>query len=234
MSARRKATPWWREELSLQTKAEVERKIRLIVGKYPDRVPLDAEDAAFCHQVLRHHYQYALKVGAGVGAGVGTGAGTGVAHVEVRTNPSWNGATRGFWFVLTDNTAIDISWVVALQPGGRPTTKNNVTSAARYEVFPQIHAVHADGECGFCPLCNEGMVRGFDLHVDHEVHFDNLLLDWLSQNNLTYEDLEIEDLGLDSRFADRALAEAWQQWHRENAVLRLTHALCNLSRRKAP
>ena len=97
MIAKRTATPWWREELSLQTKVDLERKIRQIVAKYPDRVPLSADDAAFCHQVLRHHYQYALKVGAGV------------AHVEVRTNPSWNGATRGFWFVLTDNTAIDIS-----------------------------------------------------------------------------------------------------------------------------
>ena len=221
MSARRKATPWWRDELSLKTKAEVEHKIRQIVGKYRDRMPLDDADAAFCHQVLQHHYHYPLKVGAGV------------THVEVRTNPSWNGATRGFWFVRNDNTAVDISWVVALQPGGRPTTKNNVTCAARYEIFPQIHAVHADGECSFCPLCNEGMVRGFDLHVDHEVHFDDLLSDWLTQNNLAYEDLEIEDLGLDSQFADRSLAVEWQQWHRENAVLRLTHALCNLSRRKS-
>ena len=221
MNNKRTATPWWREELSLQTKVDLEGKIRQIVAKYPDRVPLSADDAAFCHQVLRHHYQYALKVGAGV------------ARIEVRTNPSWNGATRGFWFVLTDNTAIDISWVVALQPGGRPTTKNNVTSAARYEVVPQIHAVHADGECGFCPLCNEGMVRGFDLHVDHAVHFDALFADWLKQNDLSYGNLEIEDLGLDSRFADRVLADEWQQWHRDNAVLRLTHAVCNLSRRKS-
>lgn len=218
--APRKATPWWREELSLKTKADVERKIRHIVSQYPDNTPLRDPDAAFCIKVLQHHHQYALK------------AGNGIAHMEVRTNQLRTGATRGFWLVRADGSAVDISWVVALQPEGRPTPKSDVMSAARYEVAPQISSARTEIACCVCPLCGADMDRDADLHVDHVIHFDDLLAAWLTKNSLLYATIAVEDTGIGGRFADRSLAANWRKWHQENAVLRLTHASCNLSRKK--
>lgn len=219
-SGRRKADPWWREELGLKTKAQVETRIREIVASYPDGRPLSEEDAVWMDKILRHHYHYAVK------------SGSGVKHIEVRTNPSWNGPTRGFWFVREEGD-IDISWVTALKPGGRPTLKEDVSAAARYEVVPQIHGHHATGPCDSCPLCGQLMWRGIGVHVDHEIPFVDLLVGFLEAHGLTYEDIAIEDLGLEARFADRAIGEAWQAYHQSHAKLRLTHDTCNLSRPRA-
>jgi len=215
---KRKTIKWWNDELGYSSKAGLETAIRDIVKGTEDGLALPPDEQEFLHKVLKHHYQYAAKVGAGV------------KHIEIRTNPSWNGPTRGLWFARTDDTAIDISWVVALQPEGKPTPKSHVTTAARYEIYPQIHQHHAEGACGVCPLCSLVMARGASLHVDHVTQFDKILLEFLGDVGMTYDDIEVEDLGLDSRFADRELAIDWMAYHREVAKLRLVHAGCNLGR----
>ena len=218
---KRKATSWWKDELGISTKAEVENKIRSIVARHQNNTKIGDADQVFLVSVLQHHYQYVAKIGCGLN------------HFEVCSNPNWIGNTRGLWIVRIDNSEIDISWVVALMPQGRPAVKHDVSTAARYEVFPQIHAHHESGDCSVCPLCFVDMRRGAGLHVDHKIPFTNLLADFLAANGLTYEGICIEDLGIDSRFKDRTLASAWQDYHRHNAVLRLTHAQCNLSRKAA-
>lgn len=221
MISKRKATPWWREELGMHTKAEVETHIRGIVAATPLATPLDPDEQAWLTRVLCHHYQYEVKTGCGL------------RHIEVRMNTSWSGPTRGLWFVRTDGSEIDISWVVALMPGGRPAIKHDVSAAARQEVASQIHAHHREGECGCCPLCGVEMRRGLFVHVDHEVPFTDLLDTFLRDRSLDYGDVEIEDLGLTSRFRNRGLGQTWQDHHAQVARLRLTHAQCNLSRKAA-
>jgi hypothetical protein len=207
--------------LGLKTKTEVRDKIREFVNGYPFNTPIGRDDQAWLDMVLRLHYQYAAKVGAGI------------RHLEVRRNANHNGSTRGLWIVRVDGTEIDISWVVALMPGGRPKPKHDVSAAARYEIHPQIHHHHAQGPCGSCPLCDLPMQRRVNVHVDHAVPFDSLMDSFLANRGLDYADIEIEDLGLDSRFADRALAQTWQAHHQAKAQLRLTHAACNLARKAA-
>jgi len=135
--------------------------------------------------------------------------------------------------VRVDGTEIDISWVVALMPDGRPKPKHDVSAAARYEIHPQIHGHHDQGPCQSCPLCGLPMQRRVNVHVDHAVPFDGLLDDFLENRGLDYADIAIRDLGLDSEFADRALAQTWQAHHQAKAQLRLTHAACNLARKAA-
>ena len=218
---RRKAIKWWKEELGINTKGEVEDRVRAIVSKYLDDQPVNPEDQAWLIKVFEHHYQYTAKIGCGL------------EHLVVRTNPSWSGPTRGFWIQRKDGTSIDISWVTALKPGGRPDPIEDASKAARYEIFEQIHHHHRYGDCEVCPLCNEQMQRKFSLHVDHEIPFKQLFADFLYDNSLKYESVEIEDLGVDSRFADRELAAQWKQYHQVKAKLRLTHSHCNLARKAA-
>lgn len=218
---RRTTVKWWRDELGLETKHMVETMIRTIVAKYPNGQALSTSDQEWLDKILRHHYQYKAKVGCGI------------KHLEVRSNPSWNGPSRGLWIVRHDGSEIDISWVVALKPMGRPDAKDDVSKAARYEVHPQIHTYHATGECDACPLCGEQLKRGSNVHVDHETPFITLLQGFLKFKALSFEDVEVEDLVLEARFADRELGSEWQEYHRQNAVLRITHAQCNLARKAA-
>ena len=218
---KRKAIKWWKDELNMPTKAMVEDAIRNIVSKYPNKQPITGSDLTFLDAVLRHHYQYEAKVGCGI------------KQLEVRTNPSWNGATRGLWIVRTDGSEVDISWVVALKPDGRPDVKEDVAKAARYEVYQQIHHHHEHGACDLCPLCHLPMERGINVHVDHAEPFSLLLDKFLKTKGLNYDQIVIEDLGLDSRFRDRALGQEWHDHHAQNASLRLTHAQCNLARKAA-
>ncbi len=219
---RRKAIKWWQKELGIETKAEVEGKVRTIVSKYLDKQPVDADDQAWLLKVFEHHYQYTDKIGCGL------------EHLEVRTNPSSTGRnTRGFWIQRKDGSAIDISWVVSLKPDGMPTEAQNVSNAARIEISDQIHHHHRYGECNVCPLCNDAMERRYNLHVDHEIPFQKLFAEFLKSKSLDYESVELEDLGPESRFADRELAKSWQEYHLANAKLRLTHDQCNLARKAA-
>ena len=218
---RRKSVKWWKTELSVDRKIDVEVQIRQIVNSYSDRVPLSAKDQNWIGQVLKHHYQYIAKVGCGL------------KHIEVRTNYDGNKPTRGFWIVRTDGTDIDISWIVAMQPNGETTPQHDVSSSARFEIKGQIDEYHKNGLCAQCPLCNQEMVSETNLHVDHEITFKQLFEDFLYAKGLIHEQVEIEDQGLNSLFADRELATEWQLYHQASATLRLTHDKCNLSRKAA-
>ena len=218
---KRSSVKWWKSELGIAQKSDVEGRIHAIVKSNVDRVALNAMDQHWMEQVLKHHYQYKAKIGCGL------------KHFEIRTNYGDFKPTRGFWIVRTDGTSIDISWPTAMQPHGRPSPQNDVSYSARFEIKNQIDAHHKGGICNLCPLCDREMERGVNLHVDHAVPFKQLLADFLHSKSLTYEQVAIEDLGLSSRFADHGLGAEWQTYHQSHASLRLTHGKCNLSRRAA-
>ena len=77
------------------------------------------------------------------------------------------------------------------------------------------------------------MERGVNVHVDHAEPFSLLLDKFLKAKGLSYDQIAIEDLGLDSQFADRTLGQEWHDHHAQHASLRLTHAQCNLARKAA-
>jgi len=213
---RRKTNPWWKE-LGFSKKSELEEKIRLIVNNSPLCEPLCNEHTEFLLKILCHHHHYERKI-------------AGMKHLEIRQNPSWNGPTLGIWVIRAESEE-DISWVTALKPDGRPSVKEDVSNAARYEISPQIHDFHECGECSVCELCGKDMVRGYKLHVDHVKPFEQLFSEFLSVEEITYSDIETEDVGgVESRFTDRQLASKWITFHRDHASLRLTHKLCNLKR----
>ena len=227
----RKSLPWWREELGLKTQRDVIFRIRNILnGVHIDSNPggggssgmIGASDTEFLLKVLRHHHQFDRKMGD-----------SGMKHLEVRVNESWNGPSRGIWIVRNDGSEEDISWVKALKPEGKADAKEVVSSAARYEIFPQVHEVHNSAVATTCEICGEEMVRGVSLHVDHLYEFKRLFADFLKVSQLQYSDIAVEDLGLAVRFMDRDLASVWTHFHKENATLRLVHKECNLRRTRS-
>ena len=220
MTTKRNTVHWWKDELNINTKKEVIGKIRYIVKNTPVNTVINENDTVFILKILKHHHEFVKKCGIGI------------KHLEIRLNPSWNGPTLGFWIIRTDNSEVDISWVNALKPEGSPSIKEDISNAARYEISSQIHEFHNNGACNLCELCGHIMTRGYQLNVDHIKPFEELFYDFCIENNLTYSDIKTRDLGLESQFYDRNLANKWIEYHKNKATLRLTHKLCNLKRCK--
>lgn len=216
---------WWKTDgvagRLFRTKADLENHIRSIVAKYPHEKPMAAEDVAFMVEVFKRHYRWGEKRGAGV------------AGMVTRRVYSATGASTGIVLKRVDGTEVDISWVVCLMPGGRPKPKRDLSVAARYEVLAQRNdASHSVPHGAPCPLCGQPLASG-DRHVDHAPPhtFEGLLDFWLIEEGLSYQDIEVEDVGVaDAQFTDRLLAARWQEFHREHAVLRVIHIHENLRR----
>lgn len=212
---------WWALEgvcgKVYKTKAALVDDIRSINNGAPLNEPLCTLDRSFLINVLKHHYDWQAKRGAGI------------AHIEVRMNPSHTGSTRGLWVTRLDGSEVDISWVVALKPGGQSSAKENVCAAARREIFDQVLAARTeqDGKC--CPMCGEPLLR--KTHVDHAAPntFDSILTGFLHAYGHSYESIGVDDFGTYSMFENRALAADWQDYHVQLADLRLIHAHENLS-----
>lgn len=218
--SKRKTNSWWKSELGINTQKEVSDKIRSIVKSTSPNEPINKIDTDFLIKVLSHHHHFHQKCGVGI------------KHLEIRTNPSWNGPTQGIWIIRNDDTEVDISWVTALKPEGKPSVKEDISNAARYEIYHQIHEFHDNGNCFICELCNNNMTRHDGLHVDHIEPFENIFSDFLQFKNINYSDIQTEDIGVESQFRNRILAQEWFDFHKKNATLRLVHKKCNLQRKK--
>lgn len=73
------------------------------------------------------------------------------------------------------------------------------------------------------------------MHVDHVIHFDTLVQQFCTKMELVAENVSIEKGRLGSkRLVDRKLADNWQKYHLENAMLRMITATENLTRKKPP
>lgn len=220
MSTKRKTISWWKDELNINTKKEVIERVRYIVKNTNVNCIVSKNDTSFLLKILKHHHNFEEK------------RGVGIKHLEIRINPSWNGSSLGIWIIRTDNSEVDISWVTALKPEGSKTIKEEINNAARYEISPQIHDFHKNGKCDICELCGYSMTRGYQLNVDHIKQFEELFYEFCIENNLNFSDIKTRDLGLESEFYDRILANKWIVYHKNKASLRLTHKLCNLKRSK--
>lgn len=217
---KRKQISWWKDELNINTKKEVIDKVRNIVKSTPVNTIISENDSIFLLKILKHHHDFKNKCGIGI------------KHLEIRSNPSWNGSSLGIWIIRIDNSEVDISWVNALKPDGGPSIKEGISNSARYEISSQIHDFHNNGKCDLCDLCGYSMNRGYQLNVDHIKPFEELFYEFLIENNLNYADIETRDLGVESEFYDRILANKWIEYHKNKATLRLTHKQCNLKRCK--
>jgi len=204
----------WYKEKGFKNKAELQNAIRSVVKNASLNEPLRVEDEDFMLWVFSHHHHFNEKVGCGL------------SHIEVRKNPIYN--NYGFWFVRVDGSDIDISWTSALAKDGGKTPHQDCIDAMRFEIHYQIDTFKNTLESEpVCYLCGGHITT--DLHIDHVNHFKILANDFINTNGYP----EIEDKGLYSTISDNDYRNKWQQYHKENAILKPTHKICNLKRAKA-
>jgi hypothetical protein len=65
--------------------------------------------------------------------------------------------------------------------------------------------------------------------VDHKVPFIKLFEDWMEENNLSPEKIQLK--GYNKGFKDTSLQNSWEHYHRKNAELQMTESSAN--RRKS-
>jgi len=71
--------------------------------------------------------------------------------------------------VRKDDTSVDISWYHAIKPEGKPTTKEDVDHAARFEIYKQTEEFREINKINIetCELCQLPINKDEEIHVDH-------------------------------------------------------------------
>ena len=131
-----------------------------------------------------------------------------------------------------DGTVTDISWTCCIK--GEPSDMTNLYAAFRHVVQDQTMEfrtlVHENATCELCST------HAHKFHVDHVVHFQQLVADFLTTTTLQVptQFAECDDGTHRHTFleADDAIARAFSDYHRRHAELRVLCATCNLSRTK--
>ncbi|MBM3237020.1 DUF3223 domain-containing protein [Candidatus Poribacteria bacterium] len=197
-------------------------RIRTLIAPYRFGECLNEIDTAFCLELFKHHTGYLEKIGCGVQA------------IQVRRDEQGN---RYFHLLREDGTDTDISWVHCITPKKEAIV---VLEALRSSVKQQIQAakerfVKLGATCPF-----RGTRLSFtNSHVDHfNPTFEQLVSEFLQLMSIRLTDIEVmEQEGNDFRGlpADRLLRDAWEEFHRREANLRLISSAANLSdvRRKS-
>jgi len=198
------------------SRVSLTERIRAIIAKYPDGVPIDSSDEDFLATILINHPQWSEKVNPGF------------QRFEVCTNKTAEWSSRGFLIVRTDGTSTPISYLKAFGAG-----KSDVHAAARTEVHDQIiafrshHWAKNPDNYSTCELC--GTLVGVEGHIDHVIQFADLFRDF----SASLGPIEIAKDGLVRTFASPDISRAWQEYHAKYAQLRLVHNKCNLKRPRA-
>lgn len=85
-------------------KGDAEAFFSAMLARYPDGAGVSDDDAAHLYALLKHHTEYAAKVGKGI------------AYFKVDKNTEYKIATRCFWLVRVDGTVDDVSFRHCITP----------------------------------------------------------------------------------------------------------------------
>ena len=160
--------------------------------------------------------------------------GSGIEKFEVRENPVFKNQ-KTFYLVRNDGSETDFSFRMCIS-GKSPTTWANFCVAARNSISSQIiifkTAAFLGVDAAKCQITGED-VEWNSCHVDHVTPFSDLLQMFIEQKSI---DTSIEhtkggeDGSVTRIFTDSTLDTQWKEFHKQNAVLRLTTVHANLSR----
>jgi hypothetical protein len=203
-----------------KTKKALEDYVRAIAARYEDHVPIVNPDHDFLMTFFQTmHETWEEKQGVGV------------QHFVMRWVYTTQGKSRSIHIVRTDGTVVDISWKRCIE---KPSHYADMLDAARFEITSQRNEFSDEFFRGNkSPLCQvtQQPITKQESQVDHAapMKLKNLADGWLKRKGIVANDIRLEDLGVEKKFADRTLAEDWQQFHADNAKLRVVLKTVNLS-----
>ena len=135
--------------------------------------------------------------------------------------------------VKCDGSCIDISFHMYVT-GKHKSNKSLLFEAFRYCIDSQISDFKQTADTSKCTLC--GIQVYGDLHIDHEIHFQKLVEDFLQLNAFAIPTSFISTTDGSNRHIfkdeDAMIGRAFSEYHAMHAKLRVTCPTCNLSRKK--
>ena len=173
------------------------------------------EDDAFLREIVKGHPIADVKIGPGID------------HFEIRRGGRFN--QNVLFLVRIDGTATDISFRQCIN--GESSHRTKVLAAMRAAIADQViafrdHALTTNARCSITgiPLTRE------NIHVDHDPPFIEIAKAFLASEggaeNVTLTDDGDGQIG--RTLADKRQMFAWQDYHRERAVLFPTDAHANM------
>lgn len=138
-----------------------------------------------------------------------------------------------FCYVLRGREPEPFSYIKCLSDGKNYHVKE-VFEALRRAIEPQIIEFrdnHVYNGRAVCALSGIEFDES-DLHVDHRVPFKKIVDMFLEENNLSFNDIEIDHHDNDDKLStikDEKLLESFSDFHRKHAELSLIHKKLNLS-----
>ncbi len=166
----------------------------------------------FLFEFVRLHPEYDEKYG-----------GKNIAEFIVKKNPEF-----GHYVIfarLDDGNIEDIAMNNVIR-GRCSNDKENVLSAFRSRIFSQIDEFKKANQF-LCELCSYSSLESREFHVDHVVKFKDLVKNF-EEINGTCSELKQHTKARSWYFTNLQYGLAWANFHRDNAVLRMLCAKCNL------
>lgn len=159
--------------------------------------------------------------------------GCGIASVKVVLNPVFG--DRCFWIYRTDGTDTDISYRVCVT-SKKPTKRQAFMAACRAAIAEQVLAFKRsrfnNNPLIKCQISGR-LVSESDAHVDHFIPFINLVEHFVSTRYVNIDTVQYQpkvDGDFVTKFANESLEKQWQEYHRLNATLQITHKSENMAK----
>jgi hypothetical protein len=156
----------------------------------------------------------------------------GVVDFSIRKNKLGNGIA--LYIINQTPDPLDVSWVSCALRKGK-SRKESFNCALRVSIYDQIRDYKAlpDTNTTRCTICLKQELTS--CHVDHVITFKTLVDKFVAtqpQQPFEYPTAftECNDGTNMYRLTDTVMEKAFQQLHKEDAILRITCAQCNLSR----
>lgn len=206
------------------TKTSLENRIKEILYHYQLEEFLSERDFEFMFEILKLHPEFETKLGIGV------------KNFFIAQNPQYKN-TRNFWILRLDNSTTDFSYKECLK---ETSHEKRFINACRYAVepytmqFKQDFFDHLSGKPYIIPETGESISFNGS-HVDHIAPntFDQLVKDFVKENNIDISQVQINKSGVDNQFNDsfvnRDLERLWIDYHKTHAKLRVTSKRENLT-----
>ncbi|EFO40750.1 TPA: DUF3223 domain-containing protein [Vibrio alginolyticus] len=196
-----------------------EEDARNRINSYAPVSLMTSDDKAFFEALFTLHSEYDEKVGCGI------------KDIEVGLDFHHK---KCLFIIRNDNSRVVISWTHCVKPY---TKKMVVSYAFRRAVKHTVMAFknEAISNGAICPKL--GIHLTFDnSHVSYvSLSFDDMLTNFLSENNLTYESVELidpeySDTDQRGKLANRVVLESWQRYHQSRSSFELLSVEANLSK----
>ena len=173
-----------------------------------DTIP--KEDEPFIEAFMQHHPR-GLKTG---------------EKVIITTETQFGKTTKCFGVETEDGIIDKRSYKTAINGYKK---SQEVKHCLRAIIQPQIEEFRSATELpDTCPMCNEPMK---DPHIDHIIPFCQLLTDFLREQHITVNDIEIErEVGKEKKLKDVELGKKFYEYHKQHAQLRYLCSKCNIKR----